>query len=331
MNIILSIIIPIYNSQKYLEECLNSVINQNLKNVEIILVNDGSSDKSGQIAREYQENTENIILIEQKNQGVSSARNKGILNARGKYIMFIDSDDYISLDALSKIKNLLKYNQEYDLIMFGLISGTKAQKLYLSINGFLNQEITNLKQLIPKLIYHELLNSPVNKIYNREIIINNNIFFDMSLDIAEDLLFNTQYISKINNFYCLSTCLYTYRVDAEGSLTKRFREDKYEQLIYVNNYSREILKNIKTQSLIKSLNYIRFKNIHSCLVSLEVIDAEDRIKQLTNIVKREKAFFKSLNFKNIGYHFVLKYIYYNNVLCHSFYKSYYFIRRFYVS
>ena len=110
MNPLVSVIIPIYNVEKYLGRCLDSVINQDYKNIEIILINDGATDNSLNIAIDYQKKDKRIKVFSQKNQGLSAARNTGLDKAVGNYITFIDSDDYVSKDYVSYMFNLLKKN-----------------------------------------------------------------------------------------------------------------------------------------------------------------------------------------------------------------------------
>ena len=112
-----SVIIPVYNSEKYIARCLDSVIEQTYKNIEIIIINDGSKDKSKEILDEYEKKYPNIIRhIEQENKGVAKTRNYGIKIANGNYITFIDNDDYIDKDYIETFVNVLKEN-EYDIVM----------------------------------------------------------------------------------------------------------------------------------------------------------------------------------------------------------------------
>lgn len=114
-NIIISIVIPVYNVEKYLDECLGSIIKNYHTNVEVILVDDGSTDKSGSLCDKYDKKYEFISVIHKKNGGLSSARNVGIEKAKGKYIWFVDSDDYISNDSISNI--LEEAKKDGDLII----------------------------------------------------------------------------------------------------------------------------------------------------------------------------------------------------------------------
>ena len=114
----ISVIIPVYNTENYLKECLNSVINQTFKDIEIICVNDGSTDNSLSILEEYARTDSRIKIINQKNQGVSSSRNNGIKSARGEYIMFLDSDDLYKPDLCEKVVEKID-SQSPDIVMWG--------------------------------------------------------------------------------------------------------------------------------------------------------------------------------------------------------------------
>ena len=105
----ISVIIPVYNVEKYLRECLDSIVNQTFKDIEIICVDDGSTDKSLEILREYEQKDKRIIVISQPNKGVSTARNIGMQQATGKYMMFVDSDDYITQNACELIYNVSNF------------------------------------------------------------------------------------------------------------------------------------------------------------------------------------------------------------------------------
>lgn len=114
---LVSVIIPVYNVENYLKECLDSVLNQTYKNIEVIVINDGSTDKSLHILEDYSSKFNNIKIIDQENSGQSVARNKGLENAKGKYIYFLDSDDYILPDTLKKLIKKLEMNN-LDIIRF---------------------------------------------------------------------------------------------------------------------------------------------------------------------------------------------------------------------
>lgn len=171
----ISIIIPVYNSEKYLEDCLNSAINQTLKEIEIICVNDGSIDKSLEILNQYSSKDKRIITITQKNAGAGSARNLGIEKANGEYILFLDSDDWIYPKTCEYLYSKAQKNQT-DLIIFKMINyDNESQKFYKTdyydiepLKEFFTDSVYNLNDFNDKIFY--LAVSPVNKFYKKDFI-----------------------------------------------------------------------------------------------------------------------------------------------------------------
>ena len=116
---LISIIVPVYNAEKTIKKCIDSILAQTYRNFELILINDGSRDSSLNILKEYENTDERIVVISQENSGVSVARNKGIDSARGDYIIFVDSDDYISENALEVLKGEIEKNSKLDMVISG--------------------------------------------------------------------------------------------------------------------------------------------------------------------------------------------------------------------
>lgn len=187
---IISIIIPVYNTIDYLERCINSIINQSYKKWELILVDDGSNDGSQNLCDLYSGKDDRIRTIHQPNGGVSSARNLGLKNALGKWITFIDSDDYIDKDFLH---DLIYYSEHVDLVVSGykLINNNNViSKGY--VIGEYDLEGSFLAQ------GRVWCSSVCFKLINRNIITKYNLHFDENVFIAEDLLFMVQYLNHIN-------------------------------------------------------------------------------------------------------------------------------------
>lgn len=240
-NISISIIIPVYNVSAYLRQCLESVINQTYPHLEIIVVNDGSTDDSFLICKEYELQDSRIKLINQQNKGLSGARNTGIDAATGDYILFIDSDDWIGLDTCQLlIDNLEETNA--DVVLFSYVkefSNQSEEKFILDGDLiFYEEESQKIHRRIIGL-YEEELVHPENadtmvtawgKLYKTEIIKNNKIYFtDCKLIGTEDMLFNTycfKYVQSISN---LHRCLYHYRKNNQSSLTSVYKPNLFHQ------------------------------------------------------------------------------------------------------
>ena len=229
-NDLISVIVPVYNVEAYLEECLNSIIKQSYKNLEIILVNDCSSDKSLSIIKEYAQLDKRIVIIENKeNLGLSGSRNEGINASRGKYIVFIDSDDYVELDYVKELyNNLISHNVDLCICQAsllndrdGFINNTDSYFTMLALleNNYF-KKVVNVDDLLTK----EFSNYPSpmawGKIYKADIIKEHNLQFPINLK-NEDELFFVKYILKIKSLFILYKPLYIYRVNRVDSIMSK--------------------------------------------------------------------------------------------------------------
>lgn len=208
----ISIIIPVYNCERYIEKLITdlSVINPSL--LEIITINDGSTDNSFSILNKLKKKVSNLIVINQQNKGVSSARNIGIKNAHGTYILFADSDDSINVLKLESLINSLT-NDSADLTLFGITDCFINKKETVKIKGVVHQGKILKEEFLKNFsIYlnESIIYSPCNKVYKKEIIQNNNIFFDCSYPLGEDILFNIAYFNKCKNFEFIPEYIYFY-------------------------------------------------------------------------------------------------------------------------
>lgn len=269
----LSIIIPVYNTEKYLKECIDSILNQNYSDFEIILVNDGSKDNSKKICEEYSKKDSRIIFFDKENEGVSLTRNFGITKARGKYITFIDADDWLEKEAYYKIFNILEKNQDVDLFIynFNYYKDSKIENKCAPETFFVeNEEIKKVQATLLNPNYFSLtkfntkfkgLAYPWNKIFKRSIIVDNNLQFRIinRKAVYEDLLFVYEYLQYSNKVYFLKEELYNYRVVGESA------SNKYnEEIVNINNELFDNLlnldKNNMEEEFFKQSFYVRVIN-----------------------------------------------------------------------
>ena len=217
----ISIIVPVYNSEPYLDLCVTSLLSQQYQHTEIILVNDGSRDASLDICRRYQKADPRIVVIDQKNAGVSAARNAGIAAATGEFIMFCDSDDCVRQDWCTSMRNVFCPNY---LVMcaFQEVLSDEIDNLSLdSRSGTdFHPESVDKKQF---LYYRDRgIGSPTTKLFERNIIVSHQIRFPESLALGEDLAFVLEYLNHISgNILYLNEPLYAYRMTGLDSLSRR--------------------------------------------------------------------------------------------------------------
>ncbi len=305
----ISIIVPVYKVEQFLEKCINSLLNQTYKNLEIILVDDGSPDNSGLICDKYAKKDKRIKVIHVENGGVSRARNIGIDNATGKYLTFVDSDDYIEINSYSKLLShidnkteLICYNYKYDN------------------NGECSEAIVELKtgSISKSSLYNEIIKEksicgyPWNKLYRLDIIKKFNIKFDEDIKIMEDLIFNLKYLEVISNIKYVDDAIYYY-VQRENSALKKsvqfnnfkalkkiiYLLDKVDKSLsikykyrFITEYDKgKILKhnpNMITEELIETVNKYKKEKIFLRYKNKKEIIKHILIKIFPNIYKRKK-------------------------------------------
>ncbi len=271
-NILCSIIIPVYNVEKYLERCINSIINQTEKNIEIILVDDGSLDKSGDICDSFAKNDSRIVVIHKKNGGLSDARNKGLEISNGKYILFVDSDDWCQKNFVKEICNIAELNL-VDLVVCGYKINYVNNNYSINKNFNFEKKFYGKKEIpeaIINLDINGMFNVVWNKLYKREIIEKFRIKFDINGVPGEDLLFNCKYFRYINNIYLLDKIYYNYMRQDEETLVCKYREDLYNK-VKIFNQQREKLYdfyNMNSKIYKKILSELYIEYIFCCIPNL---------------------------------------------------------------
>lgn len=269
MTIKLSVIVPVYNAEPYLTECLESLLSQTLKECEFIFVNDGSTDNSKMIIEQFQSADNRIILINQTNSGVSSARNTGMNRASGEYLGFIDADDYIENDMYETLYNCAAENN-CDIVVSNFESELDGQKrinkYHFSVDVKLNQKFIH-QEIMPFFLESDQLHTVVNKIFRRDIIMDHKIEFPEKVSLGEDGIFNMLYFNLASSMIYIDYTGYHYR-EVAGSATRNIRNKDYfskaievfitePPSIYENIISYEHIIRLKSIRLIRStLSYI---------------------------------------------------------------------------
>lgn len=226
----ISIIIPVYNTEQYLRKCLDSVINQTCHIFEVICINDGSTDKSLEILKEYEKKYKFFKLYTQENKGLGATWNLGIGYASGDYISFVDSDDYIEPNLIEEVNKIINTNKNLDIIRFkgsafDDITGKEIEHPFINMTYF-PKELFNKIISIDTLIEHKLV-LPVNSwlgLCRRDFIIKNHIKFD-NLKCSNDVSFFYWTLAKAQSIYISDKTLINYRKDRSNNLTSRRAEN----------------------------------------------------------------------------------------------------------
>ncbi|MEG1617636.1 MAG: glycosyltransferase family 2 protein [Bacteroidales bacterium] len=220
MNPLFSIIIPVFNVERYLSVCLDSVINQTFSNFEMILVNDGSTDGSTSICNVYKQKDERVRVFHKENGGVSSARNLGIEQAKGEWILFCDSDDWMDPNLLERYVRELSAENGVEMVVMGYKKCKRDRYRPISTNQILKSDLISGLFLLEKHGYHGFL---WNRIFKKEIIRKHNLRLDPNISFCEDHLFSFEYSEHIQEMTLLPDTLYNYRVGSSSSLSNCYR------------------------------------------------------------------------------------------------------------
>lgn len=273
---LVSVIVPIYNGEDFLERCIESILVQKYKNIQVILIDDGSEDKSKEIIEKYKCIDNRITPIYKSNTGVSDSRNVGIQQAAGEWITFIDADDYIEKDMIYQLVRVAERENPSIIISeyFSLEPNNEMKKKFFNYSGVHlveESEVINIvKNCIDPHAYGVInvetnVGVPWGKLYKRDFLFKNNIFFDKRLSNMEDTLFNIEAFLKAERIVYISTPFYHYRIRNGSSV--RQHDEKYTRncAIFceeVNNISEEY--NIRDE-LEQAMKYKRFCLFYECI------------------------------------------------------------------
>lgn len=297
----ISIIVPVYNVEKYLSHCLDSLLNQTFSNIEILCINDGSKDNSLSILNQYARKDNRVRVFNKDNSGLSDTRNFAIQFVTGKYIMYVDSDDWLdpetcqlAIDAINETGAdvvFWNYIREYD--------GAPKPQTIFSNNDIIFETKEQLKSLHRRFVglyQRELLNpekansidTAWGKLYKADLIVSNNIkFVDTKLIGTEDALFNIFLFANVKKAVYISNCLYHYRKNNESSLTKTYKKYLYSQwnelftIIY-----QFLIDNQYDKSFFEALNNRIALSIIG--LGLNCLSSKHPIHDIKSILKSEK-------------------------------------------
>ena len=268
-----SVIVPVYNTEQYLPRCIDSILAQTFTDFELILVNDGSTDNSGMICNEYAKKDSRIIVIHKENGGVSSARNLGIDNAKGKYITFVDSDDYILSQYLDNIYTCL-IKVKADLIFTSYTDIINEEKSIVKIN----YDFNCLEDYVSFFIINGNFTAPWGKFFSRKIINENSLYFPYNIHRGEDTIFVYNYLLHCKKIYFIADYNYNYNRILDGASLSQ------KHFPYT-------IENITKNKLIESIYKLNTKYKLNANAKIEIInwklDLQERIISCINIIPQK--------------------------------------------
>ncbi len=310
-----SVIVPVYNKEKELVRCVKSLLDQSIDKLEIILIDDGSTDGSPELCDELERKYCNIIVQHIKNNGLGNARNEGIKLSSGKYIAFVDSDDYIDNHNYFRILFEKSEKLELDICLasrMSKVSKNARQSARFTSDDFINDLITDpleIDRLRPKLIGISgadssfLSNSSCAGLYKKGIIISNHIFFKNEKEyLSEDLIFNIDFLKYVHRFYVEDIEGYCYWYNPE-SLSRRYNKNRFESLAYMIEYlEREFalsdFDSVQRISLYfwrtfekcinQEIRYFKHRSIKNIMKELFILCENDVVNRYTEILIKNK-------------------------------------------
>ena len=308
-----SLIVPIYNVEKYINKCIDSILSQEYLDYELILINDGSTDNSGIICDEYEKNNSKIKVIHKKNGGLSSARNEGLKYATGKYIWFIDSDDWILDKSLETLESNL-INENLEMLGFYEIRFIEDKNNYLrydyleEINTTNNNKYLNLsKRFVPSTCFY---------VYNFEFIKKNNLFFNEKI-VHEDEYFNLVCFSIVKKIRKINKELYCYRIRKNSIINSEVTFKKIISILEIL----ELCRNLKNSNLNDFFIDNRIRTYISVFVMYLIKYNEKKVNN--NLLKKCKKVISNQNIHNNDFKGIKfeKFIYNLNIHIYFYYKK----------
>lgn len=292
-----SIIVPVYNSEDYIEDCIQSLLEQTYSDFEVIIINDCSTDNSFRICKKFEKKYPFIRVYNNlKNKGVSYSRNVGIKKSRAEYLMFLDSDDLLDKNSLELFNGVISKGK-YDMVMANYdtfpISGIYLKELNQDLKMY------NVKDLCDNFSYffnNNIIIGPTAKIYRKDLIYN---YFEEDINIGEDLLFNAKYIKNVNKLFYLNEIVYYYRIN-NYSLTSSFKKNRFKNLKIVYEESLKTYNYIfKEYTNVNYENEIKNKYLIDICVAVNklAINKKIKYKNKINILKE--------NLSNINYNSII--------------------------
>ena len=261
---LISVIVPLYNTEKYIRQCLLSIINQDYGNIEIVVINDGSTDNSLQIVQELANNYhDSLHVYTTQNSGVSAARNLGIKMSHGEYILFVDADDYLDKDCISYCYDLILNNQS-DMAIIPMPNKfhESSSKIVKKSYSFPTDVISG-EESISRMLYYKIVISSWGKLFSKKIINKHKLSFNTKLAYGEGFLFTIQYLNRIKKVAIGYKPVYNYRLSNSGSAMTNYKTRLVKDSLASQKLIQAELINHKN-NLQHALNYAYWHTCFDC-------------------------------------------------------------------
>lgn len=322
MNYLISVIIPVYNVEAYLTKCINSVLTQTYKNYEILLIDDGSTDKSGLICENYANKYKNIYAFHKNNSGLGLTRNYGLNRAKGEYVTFIDSDDYVNKDYLKKLITPIFHDHNVDTVVGGFVQVNNSDnKLYKEEYNYQVYTNKNVKEkMFPRMLgslpgVRDSIKPMVwNCLYSRKLITKFSLkFVSERRLISEDVVWDSDYFGVAGNVVIINSTDYYYRFNPE-SLSQKYDTSRFLRIInfykYMNAKLQEMNLDDEAQVRLKKGLFVALSACISQTKGLSILNSSKEIKYMCrdNLINSsiKKYPIKKLNYKQRFFLYLVK-------------------------
>ncbi|WP_417360750.1 glycosyltransferase family 2 protein [Galbibacter sp.] len=298
-NPFFSVIMPAYKVEKYIAKAIESVLNQSFENFELLVINDGSPDSSAELAKDYVSLDPRVKLLNKENGGLSDARNFGIKHAKGSYLYFMDSDDWIEGNLLEKIHDQIQINP-VDIYVFGYYldqEDDQGKLLQRQIMHAYNYKFDIGREKAPKLNSHfmGLLGYAWNKVYSKIFIDYYHLRFDKGISLVEDMLFNAIAYQKANALVMIEECFYHYISREVPTLIKSYHKDAFELILTKHRaikpflakwgYSKTKIKQTMANNLVMGIQYC----VNNLLYYKSDLTAAEKKKYINEILQHKET------------------------------------------
>ena len=313
MEELVSIIIPVYNAENTIERCINTLISQTYSNIEIIIINDGSTDNSENLINQYVQKDNRIKLINIKNNGVSNARNTGINYSKGKYIMFVDADDYISSKMIEVLVTARNEHETFVICNYYMLEKDLGNVEQDNVEN-INTEMIDIREKFYSL-YHEknIIKTPWGKLYDANIIKDNNLAFNIQISLGEDFIFNLEYMRFVKKICYVDSKLYYYFRSNNMSLSQKYYPNMMEIQLKIKENLLKFIEdekcNEKEKVYIKALKNLLSEltnefhgtgNLFSKYKRAKKVFKNDELQEFAKMLHKE-------NLINIIFYYTIKY------------------------